>query len=163
MGADSESPSDEAIGPNSRTTLLVPIRYPLTDDSARTLAAGGRLASERAPANLVVLHVDLLHRQESTKTAELARAIDATLEGVATRVTTRQGILVEREIVESVRQWDADAVVLGERHDATWRRYLRRLFRREQGVANYLSSHVPPGVEVLEVDPTDEIDDLDAA
>jgi K+-sensing histidine kinase KdpD len=159
MGADSESPSDGAIGPDSRTTLLVPIRYPLTDDSARTLATGGRLASERAPANLVVLHVDLLHHHESTKTTELARAIDATLEGVATRVTTRQGFLVEREIVESVRQWDADVVVLGERHEATWRRYLRRLFRRDRGFAAYLSSHVPPGVEVLEVDPTEAVGD----
>jgi K+-sensing histidine kinase KdpD len=155
MGADTESSDANPGATTERTTCLVPIRYPITDDSARTLAAGGRLANERSPANLVVLHVDLLHNQESTKTAELASAISATLDGVDARVTTRRGFLVEREILESAKQWNADVVVIGDGPGSTWRRPLQKLFGANRAIASYLREHAPPGMDVVEVDTTD--------
>lgn len=39
-----------------QTTILVPLRYPLTADTTRTLAVARRLATDHAPAALTVLH-----------------------------------------------------------------------------------------------------------
>lgn len=89
------------------TTILVPIRNPLTDQSARTLAVAGRLAHDNAPADLRVLHVNLLQTGDNTQTADLTRAISSTLDGVEASVTTRQGFLVEEVILEESIQIDA--------------------------------------------------------
>lgn len=134
------------------TTILVPVRYPLTDRSARTLAAAGRLAHDHAPADLRVLHVNLYQKGDRTQTDELTRAISATLDGVEASVTTREGFLVEEVILEEATQTDADIVVVGANQRATWRKFLRRVFQNGPAVGRFLRENAAADTEVMEVD-----------
>lgn len=136
------------------TTILVPIRYPLTDESARTLAAAGRLAHNQAPANLRVLHVNLYQTGDKTKTTELTQAISSTLDGVEASVTTRQGFLVEEEILEEALQTNADIIVVGANQQANWRRLLRRLLQSNPEVSAFLRENTTDDTDIREVDAT---------
>lgn len=134
------------------TTILVPIRYPLTDQSARTLAAAGRLAHDRAPADIRVLHVNLFQTGDDTQTTELTQAITSTLDGVEASVATRQGFLVEEVILEEATHLDADIVVIGADQRTPWRRLLRRLLLADPEVASFLRSHTTDDTEIMKVD-----------
>lgn len=133
------------------TTILVPIRYPLTDQSAQTLAAAGRLAHEHAPAELSLLHVNLYQTSDNTKTRDLTRAISSTLDGVEATVTTRQGFLVEEVILEEAIQIDADIIVVGANQQAKWRRLLHRLLGNDPDVGAYLREHATDDIDIREV------------
>lgn len=135
-----------------QTTILVPIRYPLTDQGARTLAAAGRMAQNNAPADLRVLHVNLLQNGTNTQTAELTQAISTTLDDVEALVTTRQGFLVEEIILEEATQIDADVIVVGANQRAIWRRVLSRLLGNDTEVGSFLRDHTSNEIEIMEVD-----------
>lgn len=136
----------------ARTMILVPIRYPLTDASARTLAAAGRVAHDNAPADLMVLHVNLYQTGDNTETTEFTRAISSTLEDVDASVNTRQGFLIEEVILEEATQLEADIVVVGANQQTTWRHLLRRLLGNEPAIGSFLREHTTDDVEILEVD-----------
>ncbi|WP_435075668.1 universal stress protein [Halorubrum sp. HHNYT27] len=138
------------------TTILVPIRYPLTDQSARTLATAGRLAHDYAPADLRVLHVNLYQTGDKTQTAEITRSISSTLDGVEASVTTRQGFLVEEVILEEATQINADIIVVGANQQPTWRRLLRRLLQNDPEISSFLHDHTATDTEIMEVDVTAE-------
>ncbi|WP_336022823.1 universal stress protein [Halobellus salinisoli] len=133
------------------TTILVPIRYPLTDQSAQTLAAAGRLAHNHKPADLRVLHVNLYQTGDNTQTRELTQAISSTLDGVEASVTTRQGFLVEEVILEEATQIDTDIIVVGANQQATWQKLLSRLLQNGPAVGTFLRENTTAGTEVLEV------------
>lgn len=135
-----------------KTTILVPIRYPVTDQGARTLAAAGRLAQEHAPADLRVLHVNLLQNGHTTRTQELTDAISSTLDDVDAVVTTRKGFLLEEVILEEASQINADVVVVGANQQAFWRKLLARLLGNSTEVVSFLRDRTANDIEVLEVD-----------
>ena len=135
-----------------KTTILVPIRYPLTDQGARTLAAAGRLAQEHAPADLRVLHVNLLQNGHTTRTQELTDAISSTLDDVDAVVTTRKGFLLEEVILEEASQINADVVVVGANQQAFWRKLLGRLLGNGTEVVSILRDRTANDIEVMEVD-----------
>ena len=109
------------------TTVVVPVRYPLTDHSKRTLAEAIRVAEE-CNAALTVLHVNLYHRGREVSRAELKRAVENDFGRVAhARYVVREGFLVEETILEEVAAEEADAVVIGHKQASRWRRMLRKL------------------------------------
>ena len=136
------------------TRILVPIRYPLNDESARTLAAAGRLAQHHAPANVFVLHVNLFQANENIQTEELTQAISSVLDDVTASVITRRGFFIEEIILEEAENLDADVVVVGAEKKAVWRRLLRRLLGNDPAVGSYLEDHTTEQMEVIEVDRT---------
>lgn len=137
------------------TTILVPVRYPLTEASARTLAAARQVATDRAPADLQVLHVNLFQNNEKIQAGELSRALrSSALEGVDMSVMTRQGFLVEEVILDEAREIGADVVVVGENRKAAWRRFLSRIVGNTPDVGGFLQQQLGQSVEIREVDPT---------
>ena len=134
------------------TTILVPIRYPLTDASERTLAAASRLAADEGRAELLVLHVDPLQSSARTVASDLQRAVSARVGDADAEVITRRGFFVEEVILEEVRVNDADVVVVGADRAAAWRRLLRRLLRDDPAIGPYLRSETGEGTDVVEVD-----------
>lgn len=136
------------------TRILVPIRYPLHDESARTLATAGRLAQHHAPADVFALHVNLFQTNENIQTAELTRAISSVLDDVTASVITRRGFFIEEIILEEAEGLDADVVVVGAEKKAVWRQLLRRLLGNHPSVCSYLKNHITEQIEVIEVDRT---------
>ncbi|MFC6993205.1 universal stress protein [Haladaptatus sp. GCM10025707] len=136
----------------TRTTILVPIRYPLTEQSTQTLAAAARLAQENASAELVVLHVNLFQTGDKTQTSEISHAIASILDGTTASVLTRRGFLVEEVILEEAAQSHADIIVVGANQRPTWRKVLSELTGNGLAVAAFLREHVNSNVEIIEVD-----------
>lgn len=147
---------------SEQTTILVPIRYPLTDQSSQTLAAAGRIAEEQTPADIRVLHVNLLQFNEDIQTTELTQAISSVLDGVDASVTTRRGFLVENVILEEAAAIDADTIVVGVNQNSRWRRALRRLLGDGPAIGAFLRDNSPGRTDVVEVDPDADVPRLDA-
>jgi nucleotide-binding universal stress UspA family protein len=109
------------------TSVLVPIRYPLSEFSKTTLRAAARRARE-ADADLVVLHVVPYHATEDVTRRELKRAAERVVGRLPrARYLVRSGLLVEETILEEVAAENADVVVIGKSQAGRWRRILRRI------------------------------------
>jgi len=107
--------------------VVVPVRYPLTKDSSRTLAEAIRLA-EAEDADLTVLHVNLYQNSTRVSRAQLKRAVEERFGHVPrSRYIVRSGMLVEETILDEVAANDADIVVIGSKQVSRWRKMVRRL------------------------------------
>lgn len=136
------------------TTVLVPVRYPLTDASARTLEEAARLAEAEPDAQLLVLHVDPLQSSVKTRASDMYHAVAAHVGEVETEVLTRRGFFVEEVILEEAEANRADVVVVGADRAATWRRLLGRLLRNDPAVGSYLREETDERTEIVEVEAT---------
>jgi K+-sensing histidine kinase KdpD len=134
------------------TTILVPIRYPLTEQSAQTLSTAGRLARDHAPADLTALHVNLHQKGSTAQKREITRAVSSTLDGVNASVMIRQGYLVEEEILEEAKQLDADIIVVGANQQATWKKVLSRILRNDPEIGVFLRENATTNTKIMEVD-----------
>ena len=119
------APSRE--GDSSMSRVVVPVRYPLTSHSKRTLEAAVEIA-EREDARLTVLHVSLFQSGRSVTHQDLREAVRRACGEIHdARYIVRQGFLVEETILEEIVNEDADMVVVGRRHAGRLRRTLRRI------------------------------------
>ncbi|WP_158056434.1 universal stress protein [Halorussus halophilus] len=109
------------------TRIVVPVRYPLTEHSRRTLEEAISVAEERDAA-LTVFHVNLYHKGRTVSRSELKRAVEQSFGHLPnTRYVVREGFLVEETILEEVAAEHADVVVIGHKQAGRWRRMLRKL------------------------------------
>ncbi|MFC6613432.1 universal stress protein [Halopenitus salinus] len=108
--------------------VVVPVRYPLTADSKRTLREAIRVAEDR-DASLTVLHVDLYQDSHNVTRVDLKRTVEREFGSIdRARYVVRKGFLVEESILEEVAAENADVVVIGSRQASRWRRTLRKVF-----------------------------------
>jgi nucleotide-binding universal stress UspA family protein len=118
-------------------TVVVPVRFPLSEHSRATLAAAVEVARERE-TDLTVLHVDLYQESRGVSRAQLKRAAEGEFGPVdRARYVVRRGFLVEETILDEVAAEDADVVVIGRKQAGRWRRMLRRVLD-EPDVEGYL-------------------------
>jgi len=109
------------------TRILVPVRYPLNENSVTTLREAVRLARERG-ADLTVLHVDLFHDGKNVSRRDLELAVEEEVGGLENvSYVVCRGLLVEETILEEAAAEDADVVVIGSGQAGRWRRMLRRV------------------------------------
>ena len=109
------------------TRVVVPVRYPLTPHSKRTLGRAIEVAEERG-ADLTVLHVDLYQDGGRVTRSDLKRAVEREFGSIPTaRYIVRQGFLVEETILDEVAAEAADVVVIGRKQVSRWRSAVRRL------------------------------------
>lgn len=134
----------------SRETLLVPVRYPLTDPSVETVAHAADLAAEFDDASLYVLHVNLIHKGESVTPNELRAAVERELESPPSAShNVTNAFLLDEAILNETAQVGADYVVIGR----TLRGRLRQLVvdRLNLGVdlASVLDDHLDAELVVV--------------
>lgn len=121
--------------------VVVPVRYPLSKHSRRTLESAVSVARERDAA-LTVLHVDLYQNGKKVTRIDLKNAVErefGRLENV--RYVVRTGFLVEESILDEVAAEEADAVVIGSRQASRLRRIFRR-FTDNPNIDQYLRTHL---------------------
>jgi len=107
--------------------VVVPVRYPLSENSRATLAEAIQIADEE-DADLTVLHVNLYQNSHRVNRTELKRAVEQSFGHVPrTRYVVRSGMLVEETILDEVAAQDADIVVIGSKQVSRWRQMIRRL------------------------------------
>lgn len=107
--------------------VVVPVRYPLTKHSRRTLAEAIKVA-EQEDAELTVFHVNLYQDNHQITRAELKRAVENEFGHLPrTRYVVRSGMLVEETILDEVAGEGADVVVIGSKQVSRWRAMIRRL------------------------------------
>jgi len=131
-------------------TVLVPVRYPLSDHSRSTLRTALDVAEERG-AELVVLHVDLYHEGADVTRSKLKAEVEREFGQLSNaRHSVVRGFLVEETILEEVAAEAADVVVIGQKQIGRWRRVFDRLID-DPDIADYLKHHVD--CEVLVAQP----------
>ncbi|KDE57469.1 universal stress protein UspA [Halostagnicola sp. A56] len=135
------------------TLVVVPVRYPLTARSKRTLERAIGVARER-DGSLTVLHVNLYQNGKNVTRTELKKAVErhfGQLENV--RYIVRSGFLIEESILDEIAAEGADVAVIGTKQVSR----LRRIFRRFAGnpdIDDYLRSHLD--CEIITVDAVGE-------
>ncbi|PSP31802.1 universal stress protein [Halobacteriales archaeon QH_10_67_22] len=109
------------------TEVVVPVRYPLTDHSKRTLAKAIDIATER-DGQLTVLHVNQFQTNGSVTRAQLKSAVEREFGRLSNvRYLVRKGMFIEETLLDEVVAADADVVVIGKKQASRWRRMIRRL------------------------------------
>lgn len=109
------------------TRVIVPVRYPLSSHSERTLRRAVEVAGEE-DAELTVLHVDLYQSARNVTRSELKRAVEDAVGSLPNaRFVVRRGFLVEETILEEIAAETADIVVIGQKQVGRWRSMIRRL------------------------------------
>jgi nucleotide-binding universal stress UspA family protein len=109
------------------TQVVVPVRYPLSENSRATLVEAADIADEQEGA-LIVLHVNLYQNGERVSRRDLKSAVESAIgPRKRTRYVVRSGFLVEETILDEVVAERADVVVIGRKQVSRWRRMVRRL------------------------------------
>lgn len=143
--------SDVAGPPNtSVSTVLVPIRYPLTATSTQTLEYVSDRLTEVPTADLRVLHVNLLYQDDRSRPDQIARAIDPIIGEHDPEVVVRRGVLLEEVIRGEAARCGADLIVLGQDPRSRWRRLLSRLLWSDPDIAAYLRTHTETPIEIAD-------------
>ena len=110
--------------------LVVPVRYPLTNRSKRTLSEAFSVAHDY-DADITVLHVNLYQNSHKITQDDLQYAVEAEFGRVPhTEYIVRTGFLIEETIIDEVIGEDADIVVVGQRTPSRWQRILQRILCR---------------------------------
>lgn len=130
-------------------TVLVPVRYPLSSHSARTLRKAVEVADKRG-AELIILHVDLYQNGSEVTRNDLKEAVQAEMGRIPNaRYLVDRAFLVEEQILEEVVAEDPEIVVLGHKQLGRWRRALHRL-RDDPDIAEYLQREVDTEFVIVE-------------
>jgi len=123
------------------TTVMVPVRYPLSEHSRATLARAIDVA-EAENADLTILHVNLYQHNGHVTRADLKSAVEDVFGHLPrTRYAIRTGLLVEETILEEVAAEGSDVVVIGKKQVGRWRQMVRRLVD-DPDVATYLENEL---------------------
>lgn len=131
------------------TLVVVPVRYPLTNHSQRTLERAIEVAKER-DASLTILHVDLYQTGRKVRRTDLKNAIEERFGRIDNaRYVVRTGFLVEESILDEVAAEDADAVVIGTRQASRFKRLFQR-FTDNPDIDRYLRTHLECDVITVE-------------
>lgn len=123
------------------TLVVVPVRYPLSRHSKRTLQKGLEVARTREAA-LTVLHVNLYQNGRKVTRMDLKSEVEGTFGSLEnTRYVVRTGFLVEESILDEVAAEGADVVVVGHKQVGRLRRVFRRLMD-EPDIEGFLRRHL---------------------
>lgn len=110
--------------------LVVPVRYPLTGRSKRTLSEAFSIAHD-SDADITVLHVNLYQNGRAITQTDLQYAIETEFGRIPEiDYVIRAGFLVEETIIDEVIGENADIVVVGQIKPSWWQRVLQRLRSR---------------------------------
>ena len=135
---------------SNKTTILAPIRYPLTKASTQTLSFANDLFESTDKGEVYVLHVNIFQNGDKTRQGEIRQAISPLFEEFTPTVITRSGFLVEEIISTEAVELGADVIVVGKSQKPKWRRLVSTLVGNEPAVESHLREQTTATVEVVE-------------
>lgn len=109
------------------TRVVVPVRYPLSTHSKRTLSRAIEVADDH-DAELTILHVNLFQESRRVTRSDLKKAVESRFGPLSNaRYVIRQGFLVEETILDEIAAENADIVVIGRKQVGRWRATISRV------------------------------------
>jgi len=130
--------------------VCVPVRYPLSETSQSSLERGIELATEEN-AVLAVLHVDLYQKERNVTRNDLVTHIRSKVDvPPRTRYVIKKGFVVEEVILQTVRELDADAVVVSGKQQGRFQRLSELIFPGNVGIADYLEDNYDCDCVIME-------------
>ena len=130
-------------------TTLASVRYPLNDDSHRTIKRGlGHLTD--SDDSLIVLHVALLQNGEKIGRDTLRMAVEAEFGELPAHYIVRQGYVLEEAIIDEAARQHADRVLVGKTKRGRISRRLGQLFGLYPDLEAELSRNLSTTLEVVE-------------
>lgn len=109
------------------TQVVVPVRYPLSEHSRKTLEEAINI-TDQENATLTVLHVNQYQDSTRVTRSKLKTEVESEVGRLrGARYAVRDGILVEESILEEAAAEDADIVVIGKKQAGRWRKMIQRL------------------------------------
>jgi K+-sensing histidine kinase KdpD len=129
--------------------LLVPIQFPMTEDSIRTVSQAMDLANQLDDPHIYILHVNLAYRGKPVKRPELQRSVEAAV-GFLPHASyhVRDAQLLEEAIIDEAKQQGVDYVIIGHSQRARWRRALATRLNMTVDLESFLPQHLDAEVVV---------------
>ncbi len=131
------------------TTTLVTVRYPLSDDSHRTIQRGLEHLTAESDS-LIVLHVTLLQNGNKLSRDTLRSAVEAEFGEIPAHYVVRQGYVLEEAIIDEAARQHADRVVVGKTKRGRIRRRLGQLLGLYPDLEAELEATLSTTLEVVE-------------
>lgn len=133
------------------STVLVPVRFPLSRHSRATLEEAAHIAGERE-AELIVLHVNLYQNGKRVTRGDLRDAVEAAIGRIDNaRYLVDRGFLVEEKILEEVAAEVPDVVVIGHKQLGRLRQAVHKLVN-DPDIATYLEDHIDCELVIVPAD-----------
>lgn len=116
-------------------SVLIPIRYPPSDHSFRTIERGVEIISEHKDGELILLHVNLTQKARRVTRTQLRSAVHQRFSDVPTYFVVRSGFVLEEAIVDEAASQGVDYVIIGA--SRSW--WIRRKIASLLGIRNDLA------------------------
>lgn len=127
----------------SEMPILVAIRYPLKEQSVRTLKRAIELAGDQESAKLFILHINAIHHNEHVTKQALANAVERECGPLANATYhVRDAFLPEEAILYESIQQKAEYVVIEEDTRSKWRQILTYRLQLDVDIEAFLRDHL---------------------
>ena len=130
-------------------TTLASVRYPLNDDSHRTIQRGLEYLTDDGDS-LIVLHVTLLQNSDKLSRDELRAAVETEFGEIPAHYVVRRGYVLEEAIIDEAARQNADRVLVGKTKRNRIRRRLGQLFGLYPDLEGELSRNLSTTLEIVE-------------
>lgn len=96
-------------------SVLVPVRYPPSEHSFRTVERGVEIISddEDEDGELIILHVNLVQKGGRVNRTQLRRAVTQRFSDVPAYFVVRSGFVLDEAIVDEAVKQGVDRVIIG--------------------------------------------------
>jgi hypothetical protein len=129
--------------------VLIPVRYPLTDYNRNAIQKGLDLTKDESNPELVILHVNQLHKHENVTQSELRKTVQAEFGMISANYIVRDSFLVEEAILDEAIRLDVDHVVLSERRYAAWQQRLRDILDIGVDLESFVDEHLDAEIHIV--------------
>ena len=131
------------------TTTLVSVRYPLSDDSHRTIQHGLEHVTDDGDS-LIVLHVTLLQNGSKLTRQQLQEAVEREFGSIPAHYVVRQGYVLEEAIIDEAARQSATRVIVGKTKRGRIRRRIGQLFGLYPDLETELARNLKTTLEVVD-------------
>ena len=132
-------------------SVLVPIRFPPSEHSFRTIERGGKIITEDEgeDGELIILHVNLTQGARRATRTQLRSAVKQRLSGVPAYFVVRSGFVLEEAIVDETAKQGVDHVVIGASKPRWIQRKIASLLGIRHDLAVALETELNVGFETV--------------
>jgi len=127
--------------------ILVPIRFPITNQNIRTVKKAKEIASNGG--YITMLHINLFQHGERVTENELRNEIEGKIGGIDANYMVREGFVVEESILEEIVKLKPDIVVIGKNQESKLKKIFKK-FMYDIDIENFLMKKCDCDIEIVE-------------